>query len=97
VGSDTGPARDAAGSDGYEWPQEAAPEPAQPGVVTLIVLYLAPFLLLLLFPTIAWIALLPLTLLVSRTTHPAHRRRVVWIYLATGLVSLAPWATLLFD
>lgn len=84
-------------SDGYEWPEEATPEPPQPGVVTLIVLYMAPFLLLLLFPAIAWIALLPLTPLVSWTTHPAHRRRAVLIYLVTGLISLAPWVAMLID
>lgn len=83
--------------DGYHWPVEDMPEPPRPGVVTLLVLYLAPFLLLLLFPTIAWIALLPLTPVVSWTTHPAHRRRAVWIYLVTGLISLAPWVALLFD
>ena len=83
--------------DTYEWPEEAAPEPAQPGVIKLLVLYLAPFLLLLLFPAIAWIALLPLAPLVNRTTHPAHRRRAVAVYLVTGLISLAPWVTILFD
>jgi ABC-type sulfate transport system permease component len=83
--------------DTYEWPDDAAPEPPQPGVIMLLVLYLAPFLLLLLFPTIAWIALLPLTPLVNRTTHPAHRRRAVAAYLVTGLISLAPWVAILFD
>jgi hypothetical protein len=83
--------------DSYEWPEDVPPEPAQPGVITLLVLYLAPFLLLLMFPAIAWIALLPLTPLVRRTTHPAHRRRVTLIYLVTGLVSLAPWVTMVID
>lgn len=81
--------------DTYEWPEEAAPEPPRPGVITLLVLYLAPFLLLLLFPSIAWIALLPLTPLVHRTTHPAHQRRATVIYLVTGLISLAPWVAML--
>jgi hypothetical protein len=84
-------------SDAYEWPEEPAPEPPKPGVVTLIVLYVAPFVLLLLFPSIAWIALLPLTPLVNRTTHPAHRRRASAVYLVTGLISLAPWIAMLFD
>jgi hypothetical protein len=57
---------------------------------------MAPFLFLLLFPAIAWIALLPLTPIVRRTTHPAHRRRVTWIYGVTGLISLAPWVAMLF-
>jgi hypothetical protein len=83
--------------DTYEWPDEASPEPPQPGVIMLLVLYLAPLLLLLLYPAIAWIALLPLTPLVNRTTHPAHRRRAVAVYLVTGLISLAPWVTILFD
>lgn len=67
-----------------------------PGAVLLVVLYVAPLLVLLLFPAIAWIALLPLALLVRRTTHPAHRRRATWIYAVTGLISLAPWAGMLF-
>ena len=54
--------------DTYEWPDEAAPEPTPPGLIALLVLYLAPVLLLLLFPAIAWIALLPLTPL--RRTGP---------------------------
>jgi hypothetical protein len=81
--------------DAYQWPEEAAPEPPPPGVVTLLVLYLAPVLLLLLFPSIAWIALLPLAPLVNRTTHPAHRRRAVVVYTVTGLISLAPWVAML--
>ena len=83
--------------EAYDWPEEAAPEPPLPGVILLLVLYMAPFLLLLLFPTIAWIALLPLTPLVNRTTHPAHRRPAVAVYLITGLISLAPWVAMLFD
>jgi hypothetical protein len=81
--------------DAYDWPEDAAPEPPRPGPVLLLILYMAPFLLLLLFPAIAWIALLPLTLLVNRTTHPDHRRRAVVIYLVTGLISLAPWITMM--
>lgn len=84
-----------AGPGEYEWPQETAPEPERPGVVKLLVLYMAPFLLLLLFPAIAWIALLPLAPLVHRTTHPAHRRRAFVVYLVAGLISFAPWAAML--
>lgn len=83
--------------DAYEWPVEPAPEPPRPGVITLLVLYMAPLILLLLFPAFAWIALLPLTPLVNRTTHPAHRRSAVAVYLTTGLISVAPWVAMLFN
>ena len=86
-----------AGQDGYEWPEEASPDPERPGVVKLLVLYMAPFLLLLLFPAIAWIALLPLAPLVHRTTHPEHRGRAAAVYLVAGLISFAPWVAMLFD
>jgi len=79
----------------YEWPDDATPKPPGQGPITLIVSYGAPFVLLLLFPAIAWIALLPLALMLNWTAHPAHRRRLVWIYAITGLFSLAPWAMLL--
>lgn len=81
--------------EAYEWPDDVTPDPPTQGPIVLIVLYLAPFVLLLLFPTIAWIALLPLALVVRVTSLPAHRRRVTWIYLLTGLVSFAPWIGML--
>jgi hypothetical protein len=86
-----------AGPDGYEWPEDESPAPEEPGVVRTLVLYMAPILLLLLFPAIAWIALLPLAPLVHRTTHPAHRRRAAAVYLVAGLISFAPWVAMLFD
>ena len=86
-----------AGTDAYDWPQEAAPESPQPGAVLLIVLYLSPVILLLLFPAIAWIFLLPAALMLRWTAHPTHRRRLVWVYALTGLFSFAPWIWMLFD
>ncbi|MCU0300109.1 MAG: hypothetical protein MUF35_00710 [Candidatus Nanopelagicales bacterium] len=89
------------GSDGqpgrYDWPVEAGVEEPRPGVITLVVQYVPPFLLLLLFPTIAWIALLPLALVVRRTAHPAHQRPAFWVYLITGGISVAPWLAMLLD
>lgn len=82
----------------YQWPDESATSQAESGpmrTVNLIVLYGAPFLTLLLFPNLAWVALLPGGAILGRTSPAKHRRRLVWIYLITGLISLAPWIALL--
>ena len=98
MSGDAGPERPTnAEPDRYEWPDEAAPKPPGQGPITLIVSYGAPFVVLLLFPAIAWIALLPMALMLRWTAHPTHRRRLVWLYLITGLISLAPWVRMLFD
>lgn len=83
---------------GYEWPDEgAADQEYRPGFYILAIMYAAPFLILLLFPALAWLALLPLILAVRWNVHEPHRRRLVWIYLITGLISLAPWIALLIS
>ena len=84
-------------SEHYEWPDDVTPKPPGQGPITLIVSYGAPFVLLVLFPAIAWIALLPLALMLNWTAHPTHRRRLVWVYLLTGLFSFAPWLVMLLS
>ena len=47
---------------GSGWPDDPADEElefAGPGTYTLMILYPLPFLILLLFPTLAWLVLLP--------------------------------------
>jgi hypothetical protein len=82
-------------STGNGWPEDPADGELdgweKPGVPRLMALYGAPFLLLLLFPVLAWIGLLPAALILRRTSPPAHRRRLVWTYAITGLISFAPW------
>jgi hypothetical protein len=79
---------------GYGWPDDPADEGlefAGPGTYMLMVLYGLPFLILLLFPGVAWLVLLPFAAAMRWNTRPPHRRRLVWINVTTGLISLAPW------
>ena len=83
---------------GSGWPDEPADEDlefAGPGAYMLMVLYSVPFLILLLFPTLAWLALLPFAVAMRWNTRPPHRRRLVWINVALGAISLAPWIVML--
>ena len=90
--------REPGAPDPYAWPEDpATPPPSSQGPITLIVSYGAPFVLLLLFPAIAWIFLLPAALMLRWTAHPTHRRRLVWVYALTGLFSFAPWIGMLFE
>ncbi|HYN56752.1 MAG TPA: hypothetical protein VES03_06110 [Motilibacterales bacterium] len=80
------------------WPEDAEEvrgDADQPSVWKPVLLYGLPFLILFVFPAVAWIALLPGAVGVRWTTHPPHRRRLVWIYLVTGMISLAPWIALI--
>ena len=79
------------------WPDDAEDVPddvEQPGVWKLVLLYGLPFLILFVFPAVAWIALLPGAVGVRWSTRAPHRRRLVWIYLVTGAISIAPWILL---
>jgi hypothetical protein len=96
MGSAAGPGPGSTpGPERYDWPEDVPRTPPGPGMVTLVILYTAPIVLLLVFPTIAWIALLPLSFLVRRTSHPAHQRPASWLYLGTGLISVIPWIGML--
>lgn len=77
---------------GYAWPDDPTDGDRhdQPGVIRLTILYGAPFLLLLLFPALAWLGLLPMAASMRWTVFPPHRRRLVWIYSVCGLISAAP-------
>jgi hypothetical protein len=79
-------------SNGYEWPDEAAGDDRyRPGFYLLAIMYVAPFLILILFPALAWLVLLPFSFALRWNAQPPHRRRLEWIYAITGLISLAPW------
>lgn len=83
---------------GYGWPEESADDDLdfpRPGAYMLMVLYGLPFLILLLFPALAWLVLLPFAVAMRWNTHPPHRRRLVWINVTTGLISLAPWIVMI--
>ena len=83
---------------GYGWPEESADDDLdfpRPGAYMLAVLYGLPFLILLLFPALAWLVLLPFAVAMRWNTHPPHRRRLVWINVTTGLISLAPWIVMI--
>lgn len=85
------------GRDDYEWPVEPDEDPAyRPGFYMLAILYSTPVLVLILFPALAWLALLPFSITLRWNAHPPHRRRLIWLYVGTGLVSLAPWISLIF-
>jgi hypothetical protein len=76
----------------YGWPED----PEESGVPSLgrarlILLYGLPFVILLVFPAVAWIGLLPGAVGLRWTTHPPHRRRLVILYVVAGLISVAPW------
>jgi hypothetical protein len=77
---------------GYEWPEDPSDgeQYEQPGPIRLTILYVSPFLVLLLFPPLAWIALLPMAASMRWTVYPPHRRRLIWIYSILGLISAAP-------
>lgn len=77
---------------GYAWPEDPSDgdDYEQPGVIRLTILYMSPFLLLLLFPPLAWLALLPMAASMHWTVYPPHRRRLMWIYSICGLISAAP-------
>jgi len=83
---------------GSGWPEDPADEElefAGPGTYTLMILYPLPFLILLLFPTFAWLVLLPFAIAMHWNTRPPHRRRLVLINVGLGLISLAPWIVML--
>ncbi len=83
-------------SQDYAWPDEASGDDEyRPGFYLLAIMYSAPFLILILFPALAWLALLPLCFAMRWNAHPPHRRRLIWIYLTTGLISLAPWVAMI--
>lgn len=76
----------------YVWPED----PEESVVPSLgrakgILLYGLPIVVLLVFPAVAWIGLLPGAVGLRWTTHPPHRRRLVILYVAAGLISIAPW------
>jgi hypothetical protein len=76
----------------YGWPED--PEESQVpslGRARLILLYGLPFVILLMFPAVAWIGLLPGAVGLRWATHPPHRRRLVILYVLAGLISVAPW------
>ena len=76
----------------YGWPED--PEESvvpSTGRATLILLYGLPFVILLVFPAVAWIGLLPGAVGLRWTTHPPHRRRLVTLSVVAGLISVAPW------
>lgn len=80
------------------WPDDAEDvqdDASQLGVWKLVLLYGLPFLTLFVFPAVAWIALLPGAVGVRWATSPPHRGRLVWIYLVTGAISVAPWIALI--
>ncbi len=90
----TGPEKDPRNREptGYEWPVEAGGDDTyHPSFYLLAIMYAAPFLILILFPAIAWLALLPFSFALRWNTQPPHRRRLIWLYVITGLISLAPW------
>jgi hypothetical protein len=79
-------------SAGYEWPEDpSGGDQYRASFYLLAIMYSAPFLILLLFPALAWLALLPFAVALRWNAHPPHRRRLIWIYVVTGLISLAPW------
>jgi hypothetical protein len=76
----------------YGWPEEPVEsEVPSLGRARLILLYGLPFVILLIFPAVAWIGLLPGAVGLRWTTHPPHRRRLVIVYVVAGLISVAPW------
>jgi hypothetical protein len=77
---------------GYAWPEDPADGDRydQPGVIRLTILYVAPFVLLLLFPALAWLGLLPMAASMRWTVYPPHRRRLAWIYAVCGVISATP-------
>lgn len=96
----TSPDEDSSTEDpqGYEWPDDASGDDAyRPGFYLLAIMYSAPFLILILFPAIAWLALLPFSIGLRWNARPPHRRRLIWIYVTTGLISLAPWIALIIS
>ena len=83
---------------GYEWPDEGSgDDDYRPGFYLLAIMYSAPFLILILFPALAWLALLPVAISLRWNAHPPHRRRLIWIYVITALISLAPWIAMLLS
>jgi hypothetical protein len=83
---------------GSGWPDDSADAELEftgPGAYMLMVLYSLPFLILLLFPSLAWLVLLPFAAAMRWNTRPPHRRRLVWINLGAGLISLAPWIVMI--
>ena len=96
----TGPDEEPTTEDpqGYEWPDDAPGDDAyRPGFYMLAIMYSAPFLILILFPALAWLALLPFSIGLRWNARPPHRRRLVWIYVTTGLISLAPSIALIIS
>jgi hypothetical protein len=81
-----------AGPARFEWPEDTSSgQGYRAGSYVLAIMYSAPFVILLLFPNLAWLALLPFAIALRWNVHPPHRRRLEWIYVVTGLISLAPW------
>jgi hypothetical protein len=82
----------------YRWPEDTE-EPAAPSLGTgmLILLYGLPFGLLLVFPAVAWIGLLPGAVGLRWRARPPHRRRLVILYVVLGLISVAPWVAWLWS
>jgi hypothetical protein len=83
---------------GSGWPDDSAdeaPEFTGPGAYMLMVLYSLPFLILLLFPSLAWLVLLPFAVAMRWNARPPHRRRLVWINVGAGLISVAPWIVMI--
>lgn len=78
--------------DDYDWPDDPATgaDFEQPGVFRLTILYVSPLVLLLLFPPLAWLALLPMAVSMRWTVYPPHRSRLAVIYTICGLISVAP-------
>jgi hypothetical protein len=79
----------------YEWPEDPVQSVEEPAIWKLVLLYGLPVLLLLVFPAVAWIGLFPGAVGLRWATHPPHRRRLVALYVLTGLFSVAPWIAML--
>jgi hypothetical protein len=78
------------------WPKEPDVELSEePGVWKLVLLYTLPLLVLLVFPAVAWVGLLPGAVGLRWTTFPPHRRRLVALYVVAGLISVAPWIAMI--
>lgn len=79
-------------SDDYAWPDDVGGDDLyRPNFYLLAIMYAAPFLILILFPALAWLVLLPFSFALRWNAQPPHRRRLEWLYVITGLISVAPW------